>query len=65
MFYLSIPQGPTSTGIKKPPIPYGLKIYKGSKNMAVSRGFVDFIIYSEVSKQLKVEKENSLYLILS
>ncbi|XP_023344012.1 beta-1,3-galactosyl-O-glycosyl-glycoprotein beta-1,6-N-acetylglucosaminyltransferase 4 [Eurytemora carolleeae] len=47
-------KGPMSTGIRKQPLPYGLTVYKGSKNMAVSRSFVDFIINSELSKQLKI-----------
>ena len=72
-------KGPSATGIKKPPLPYGLHVYKvkidvtsyspnivsesqksdveivqGSKNIAVSRSFVNYIANSEISRQLRV-----------
>jgi len=46
--------GPSATGIKKPPLPYGLQVYKGSKNIAVSRSFVNYIANSEISRQLRL-----------
>ena len=36
-------------GNKKPPAPFGLKIYKGYKNVMMRRDFVDFLINHPVA----------------
>jgi N-acetyllactosaminide beta-1,6-N-acetylglucosaminyltransferase len=52
MSHIMEPDRPTltRTGIKKSPPPFNLTIYKGSKNVILSRNFAEFVIKNPVAK---------------
>jgi len=37
------------TNFSKPPLPFGLQIYKGLKNVMISRNFSDFVLNHPVA----------------
>lgn len=46
--------GPKPTDVLKSEAPYGLYIFKGSKNIAITKTFVKKILFSQISKDLQV-----------
>ena len=45
---------------RRPPPPFGLKVYKGFKNVILRRDFVEFLVMHPVANALKTFLKNTL-----